>query len=427
MTPDSRRPSTWGQSLRDIRALPPLPRMLAATQLAFNIGFFAVLPYLAEHLGGALGMGGWLVGLVLGLRTFSQQGLFVVGGVLSDRYGTRPVVLAGCLLRIVGFLWLAEATDTASVVAAVLCIGFAATLFSPAVEAETARQAVRHEQAGGHARERTLAVFSAAGQAGAFLGPLIGSLLVLTDFATACRAGAAVFVAVLAAHWRLMPRRDSGTAPRERQPGGLRAVLTNRPFLLLCLAHSTYLLAYNQLYLALPEEVVRVTGSQSALGWLFALSSLLVVLAQLPVTRRAGALADHRTTLCLGLLCVAAGFAVVALAAPLHLTGAPGLLPAAGYVLLLATGQMLTVPAARALVTRLVDERRLGLAMGAMSSLSGLVVLGGSAATGALLGSGASPQTVWWVLAAVPLLGLAAGRSVRVRGDEGSDRKGEPG
>nr|WP_206323770.1 MFS transporter [Streptomyces sp. HNM0574] len=400
--------------------MPPLLRLLAGTQLAFNVGFFAVLPYLAAHLGGALGMGGWLVGLVLGLRTFSQQGLFVVGGALADRYGPRPVVLAGCVLRIAGFVWLGQARETWSVVAAVLCVGFAAALFSPAVEAEAARQSVRWEAAGGHPRARTLAVFSAAGQAGAFLGPLLGSLLLLADFTTACWAGAAVFVLVLAGHWRLMPRRDgdeSGPRRAKGEAGGaLRAVLTNGPFLLVCLAYSSYLLAYNQLYLALPEEVLRVTGSQAALGWLFALSSLLVVCAQLPVTRAVGERLSHRTTLRAGLLLVAAGFALVALAAPLGLRDVRGLAPAAGYVLLLTLGQMLAVPSARALVTELVEERRLGFAMGAMSSFSGLVVLGGSAATGALLGSGAPPAAVWTVLAVPPLLGaLLAGTASRTR------------
>jgi hypothetical protein len=71
----------------------PLARLLAASQFTPNVGFFAVLPYVAGHLTGALG--GALVGLVLGLRTLSQQGLFVVGGALTDRYAPRTVVLAG--------------------------------------------------------------------------------------------------------------------------------------------------------------------------------------------------------------------------------------------------------------------------------------------------------------------------------------------
>ncbi|WP_257155977.1 MFS transporter, partial [Streptomyces sp. Ru87] len=188
-----------------MRELPPLLRLLVGTQLAFNIGFYAVLPYLAQHLGGTLALSGWLVGLVLGLRTFSQQGLFVVGGLLSDRYGTRPVVLTGCVLRVAGFGWLGFAGSVTTVVGSVLLIGFAAALFSPAVEAETARRAVRHEAATGTPRAQVLAVFSAAGQAGAFLGPLLGSLLLLVDFRTACLAGAGVFVLVFAGHWRLLP------------------------------------------------------------------------------------------------------------------------------------------------------------------------------------------------------------------------------
>ncbi|NUR68012.1 MAG: MFS transporter, partial [Streptomyces sp.] len=173
--------------------LSPLLRLLILTQLAFNIGFFAVLPFLSEHLGQAVGMAGWLVGFVLGLRTFSQQGLFVVGGALADRYGIRPVVLAGCALRIAGFAWLGYATRTWEVIGAVLLIGFAAALFSPAVESEVARQAVVHEEATGISRTRVLALFTVAGQAGAFVGPLLGALLLAVDFRTVCLAGAGVF------------------------------------------------------------------------------------------------------------------------------------------------------------------------------------------------------------------------------------------
>ncbi|WP_456293901.1 MFS transporter [Streptomyces anulatus] len=387
------------------------------------MGFYAVLPYLATHLGSGLGMAGWLVGLVLGLRTFSQQGLFVVGGALTDRYGPRPVVLAGCALRITGFGWLAVAGSTATVIAAVLLIGFAAALFSPAVESEAAREAVRHERDTGTPRAHVLALFSAAGQAGAFIGPLLGSLLLLLGggFRTACLAGAVVFVGVLAGHARLMPRADPvRKRERERERGGgrtpasdtvtrtaqrgrssWRAVFTNRPFLLLCLAYSGYLVSYNQLYLSLPVEVERATGSGAALGWLFALSSLFVVVAQVPLTRFSAHRIAPRTALVTGLAVVAAGFAAV----PLTPAGPGGLLPGAALVVLLTLGQMLLVPAARGLVPDLVDERQLGLATGALSSVSGIAVLVGSAATGALLDVPAPVR--WAVLAAVPLAGAA--------------------
>ncbi|WP_329305195.1 MFS transporter [Streptomyces anulatus] len=417
----------------------PYLRLLTGTQFAFNIGFYAVLPYLATHLGSGLGMAGWLVGLVLGLRTFSQQGLFVVGGVLTDRYGPRPVVLAGCALRITGFVWLAVAGSTATVIAAVLLIGFAAALFSPAVESEAAREAVRHERDTGTPRAHVLALFSAAGQAGAFIGPLLGSLLLLLGggFRAACLAGAVVFVGVLAGHARLMPRADpvrERKRERERERGGgraqasdavtrtaqrerssWRAVFTNRPFLLLCLAYSGYLVSYNQLYLSLPAEVERATGSGAALGWLFALSSLLVVVAQVPLTRFSAHRIAPRTALVTGLAVVAAGFAAV----PLTPAGPGGLLPGAALVVLLTLGQMLLVPAARGLVPDLVEDRQLGLATGALSSVSGIAVLAGSAATGALLDVPAPVR--WAVLAAVPLAGAALAFTLPV-GRSGKDR-----
>lgn len=115
---------------------------------------------------------------------------------------------------------------------------------------------------------------------------------------------------------------------------------------------------------------------------------------------------DPRRSMAAGLLLIAAGFTAVAVARPAQLTGATGLLPAVALVVLLTLGQMLIAPVARAWVPDLAEPGRLGLYTGALSSVSGLIVLLGSAATGTLLDAGLPAAVPWLALAVVPVAAI---------------------
>ncbi|GAA4694542.1 MFS transporter [Pseudonocardia yuanmonensis] len=373
-------------------------------------GASRVLPYLATHLAEDLALAGGVVGLVLGLRTFSQQGLFVVGGALADRWGAKPVVLTGCGLRVAGFVLLGVATALPGVLAGALLTGFAAALFSPAVESSLAREAGALEEVGGVARADVFAMFAVSGQIGSVVGPLVGTALLLVDFRLACLVAGGAFVLILAAHAAWLPHRP---APHAGEPilAGWAEVLANRRFLAFAAGYSGYLLCYNQLYLALPAELTRATGGQGALGWLFVLASVMVSVGQLPVTRWARRRGGLRP-LVLGFVLMTAAFAVVAVAVAAL---PPALWPAVAFVVLLTAGQMLAVPIAQDLVPRLAAERRLGAHFGVLSSAGGLAVLVGSTGAGALLDPAVAPPVVAWVvLAAVPLLSaVVIGRLAR--------------
>ena len=376
----------------EVARLPAVPRLLVFTQLAFNVGFYLVLPFLAGHLGAGLGLGAAVVGLVLGLRTFSQQGLFLLGGVLADRYGARPVVLAGCAVRVAGFVVLAFAHDLATVLAGTLLIGVAAALFSPAVESALAREGGRLEAAGSIRRTELFAMFSAAGEAGAVTGPLLGVLLLTVGFPAVCLTAAAVFVLILIMHARLLPAMP-GAHAGEPLRDGLREVLGNRRFLAFAAANGAGLFAYHQLYLALPLRLDAVDAAW-ALGWLFALASVLMITGQLTIARYARRALSPRRALACGFVLMSAAFAVVPVL--------PGAWSALGMVVLLTAGQMLASPVARDTAARLAGERRLGAYFGVLSAAGGLAVLAGSTLTGALLDS-AGPVLPWLALAAVPL------------------------
>jgi MFS family permease len=401
--------------LRDFRRLPRVMRLLVLTQLAFNIGFYMVLPYLATHLTEDLALAGVVVGLVLGLRTFSQQGLFVVGGTLTDKIGAKPVVLAGCTLRVAGFVLLGLAETLPGVLAGALLTGFAAALFSPAVESSLAREAGAAAQAGGPARAEVFAMLAISGQAGAVIGPLVGTALLLVGFRLSCLVAAAAFVLIGLAHLRWLPHRPPQHAG-EPMLAGWAEVLRNRRFLAFAAGYSGYLLCYNQLYLALPTELRRATGSQAALGWLFMLASVMVVVGQLPTTRWGRRIGPGRAIV-LGFGLMALSFLAVAVAVLLPgSTDAVPLWPALTMVVLLTAGEMLAVPVAQDLVPRLAGERRLGVYFGVLSSAGGIAVLIGSTAVGALLDPAvAAPAVPWLVLAGVPavsalLIGLLARR-----------------
>lgn len=84
-------------------------------------------------------LSGGLIGLVLGLRTFSQQGMFIVGGALSDRFGAKSVILSGCIVRVAGYLLLAFGQSLWPVILGACLTGVGGALFSPSIEALLAK------------------------------------------------------------------------------------------------------------------------------------------------------------------------------------------------------------------------------------------------------------------------------------------------
>lgn len=151
---------------------------LLVTQMLFNIGFYLVVPFIAVQLSENLGAAGAVVGLVLGIRTFSQQGLFFLGGGLADTWGAGPILLVGVAIRVLGFITVGMATGVGSMTLGVVLIGFAAALFSPAVESIFASEGFTLEKQGVITRARLFALDASYSRVGSLTGPLLGALLI---------------------------------------------------------------------------------------------------------------------------------------------------------------------------------------------------------------------------------------------------------
>ncbi|MFT4052350.1 MAG: MFS transporter [Microbacterium sp.] len=402
----------------------PRPVVLLGSQLLFNIGFFAVVPFLAGILRDDFALSGLAVGLVLGLRTAAQQGMFLFGGALADRFGARTLILVGCAVRVTGFSLLswsalptADQTRLTLFIVATVLTGFGGALFSPAVETLVARADAIEQRP----RTTLFALLVVCGESGAALGPLLGALLLGWGFPAVAATGAILFALVALVLAAVLPRAPrtfsnrsalttSHRAPRRAgaRPDRLLAVIRDRRFLALAVLASVNLLAYNQLYLGLPVALDRADAGAGGLALLFTWASILTIALQLPVARAARHLGDVRA-LRLGYVLLSAAFAVLAVAAPMAPASGPAALaPALAATTLLALGHLVLTPLVLSLVPRFAPEHAWGSYYGLLATCGGIAVLLGNTLLGALYAAAETPSPAaaapWALLSALPLL-----------------------
>ncbi|MFJ4714083.1 MFS transporter [Streptomyces sp. NPDC088785] len=392
---------------RRTRSFPAPVRLLMVNQFAINLAFYMLMPYLAAHLAGPLGLAAWAVGLVLGVRNFSQQGMFLIGGTLADRVGYKAPIMAGCLLRTVGFGLLGWVDDLPALIAASAATGFAGALFNPAVRAYLAAEA-------GERRVDAFAAFNVHYQAGMLLGPLVGLALLAADFRLVCTVAAVLFAALTVLQWRALPPRrgDRADATPPSVIGQWRTVVGNRPFLLFAVAMTgSYVLTF-QVYLALPLAAGRALGARGtwATSGLFVVSAAVAVAGQLRLTDWAKRRWDPQRALVRGLAVLGLAFLPPALAPPGSRVGAVLALGAA--VALLAAGGAIVYPFEMDTVVSLSGNRLVATHYGLYHTVSGLGITLGNLATGALWDFAVRHDALWLTWSALTATGLACAASV---------------
>ncbi|MGY2089690.1 MFS transporter [Nocardia gipuzkoensis] len=387
------------------RSFDSAARLLMINQFGINLGFYMLMPYLAGYLAGPLGLAAWAVGLVLGVRNFSQQGMFLIGGTLADRLGYKPLIVAGCLLRSGGFALLIFATSLPGLLIASAATGFAGALFNPAVRAYLAADT-------GERRVEAFAVFNIFYQAGILAGPLVGLALMAVDFRVTAGVAAIVFAILTAAQLFALPtRRVDGSGEQSSVLEDWRAVIVNRRFLWFALAMvGSYVLSF-QVYLALPLQAEFVAGAraQTLVSALFVISGVVAVAGQLRITAWLRARWGTGRSLVVGMGILAASFVpLVAVPGPDRF-GAP-----AAAVALLVTAALLAVGTAAVFpfemdtVVALSNGRLVATHYGFYNTVVGVGILVGNLATGAVVGAARDAGSDWAVWAGLSVIGVVA-------------------
>lgn len=383
-------------------------RMLMINQFGINVGFYMLMPYLAGYLAGPLGLAAWAVGLVLGVRNFSQQGMFIVGGTLADRLGYKPLIVAGCLLRTGGFALLVVAQSLPAILIASAATGFAGALFNPAVRAYLASDA-------GDRRVEAFAMFNIFYQAGILLGPLIGLALIAFDFRVTALGAAVVFGALTVAQLFALPQHRGGAHARGtsiRQDW--RLVVTNRSFVLFSAAMiGSYVLSF-QVYLALPLQAsMLLPNAQSALvASLFVVSGLVAVAGQLRITRWFAARWGPGRSLVIGMMILACAFVPLTVVPDGERFGVvPAVLALVASAGLLAVGSAAIFPFEMDTVVSLSGGELVATHYGFYNTIVGVGILIGNLATGSILSAGQRigvTEILWGALILVGVLAAVA-------------------
>jgi MFS family permease len=406
-------------------------QLLLVNQLTINIGFYMLMPYLAGYLSNELALAAWTVGLILGMRNLSQQGMFLLGGSLADRIGYKPMILAGLGLRVVGFAMLGLVESLPALLVASALTGLAGALFNPAVRAYLAAEA-------GDRKVEAFALFNVFYQTGILLGPLIGLALLGVAFRWVCLVAAVLFLLLLIAQARALPARrgdrDRDTSrPQHSMLADWRRIVRHRPFLLFSVAMiGSYVLNF-QVYLGLPIEVRRVTGGETGVAILFAVSGLLTVAGQVRLTAWAKNRWTAAQAISRGLLLMAAAFVPLVLAAALGSSEPPrgwwsyalALSPVLASTVLLTVATMLVYPFEMATIVDLADEHTVGTYYGFYNTLAGIGIAAGNLLTGLALDFGRThniPALPW---VALTLTGLFCATAITALDRRGHLHAGE--
>ncbi|MCI4226090.1 multidrug efflux MFS transporter MdtH [Dickeya dianthicola] len=360
------------------------------------LGFFVVFPLISIRFVDQLGWAALTVGIALGLRQFTQQGLGIFGGAIADRFGARPMIVAGMLLRASGFAFMALATTPLMLMLSCVLSALGGTLFEPP------RNAIVIKLTRPHERSRFFSLLMMQDNAGAVIGALLGSWLMQYNFSVVCWVGAAVFVLAAALNALLLPAYRISTIRTPIREGMMR-VMRDRRFVVYVLTLTGYFMLGVQVLLMMPIMVNELAGSPSAVKWMYAIEAALSLTLLYPIARWSEKRFRLEQRLMFGLFIMTLSLIPMGM-----VTSLQWLLSLIG---LFYIGSIIAEPARETLGASLADARargsymgfsRMGLALGGALGYSGG---GWLFDTGKALGQPALP---WCMLGIIGMLTMAA-------------------
>lgn len=360
------------------------------------LGFFVVFPLISIRFVDQMGWAALMVGIALGLRQFVQQGLGVFGGAIADRFGAKPMIVTGMLLRAAGFATMAIAHEPWLLWFSCFLSGIGGTLFDPPRTALVVKL-IRPQHRG-----RFFSILMMQDSAGAVIGALLGSWLLQYDFRLVCATGAVLFILCALFNGLFLPAWKLSTVKAPVREG-LSRVLRDKRFVTYVLTLTGYYMLAVQVMLMLPIMVNDIAGTPAAVKWMYAIEACLSLTLLYPIARWSERRFRLEHRLMAGLLLMTLSMMPIGLVNSLQ-----------QLFMLICTfyiGSIVAEPARETLSASLADARARGSYMG--FSRLGLALGGalGYAGGGWLFDAGKAlgqPELPWMMLGVVGFMTLLA-------------------
>ena len=386
-----------------LRALNPrLPRAVQTLQLgglANAFGNGVTLPFALIYLHNVQGIGLGTSGLVLATNAVVSIAAGPLSGTLVDRVGGRVVLATALCFLAVGYggYVLVDEAWKGFLVATVTGIGNG--FFWPA-QSTLITQLTPAQQ-----RHTAFGMQRVVMNLGVGLGALVGGLIATTSrpvtFDVLWLVNAVTFVVYLGVLLAKVPEPSSSASRAASGAGSYGPVLRDRTFMGVVAVNTLFIFAGMSGFELLPVYAKNEAAvTETMIGLIFFVNTVVIVLAQLPVTR---ASEGHRRMRILAVLAALwAGCWLLVPLAGLWVTGVGAALLLAGVMAAFGIGECLHGAVQGPLVADLADPSLVGRYM-ALSALSWQVgVALGPALGGCALA--ASPSGTWVVAAAMCLV-----------------------
>jgi MFS family permease len=395
---------------RFLRSLDPqLPRSVHTLQLGglvSALGNGMLLPFLLIYLHNVRGIGLGVAGLIVGANAVVSVVAGPVAGALVDRHGGRRVLVLSLAVLAVGYASFALVHEPWQGFLAATVTGVGNGLFWPAQSTLLASLSPPDRRHATFAMQRVMMNLGIG--VGALVGGLIADANDPRTFVALFLLDAATFVVYLgvvaAAVPDPRPAHDAATGGR---PGSYREVFRHGAFVAFVGLNTLFVFAGMSGFELLPVFAKNEAGvSEEAIGAVFFVNTVVIVLAQLPIAKLSEGRSRMRMMAALGLLWAGCWVVVSIVGGSFEGTTAAILFAVAMSVF--AIGECLHGAVQGPLVSDLAEPSLLGRFM-ALSSLSWMLGFAAGPAVGGFLLS-VSPHGTWLVWAA--LCAVGAGLSI---------------